>query len=129
MFNDVNLGTLLLLFVNKITSNMQFNIINTDNESFPEKYRKKNITASSFWADIYRNDDPDKILERYVDFITMLPIGMDVYKPIDIELIYDWNVGFYTPIRTEDGQKGYKMRAPVIYITLKPEDYKPDNSD
>lgn len=129
MFNDVNLRTLLFLFVNKITSNMQFNIINTDNESFPEKYRMKNITASSFWADIYKDGDPDKILERYVDFIAMLPVGIDVYKPINIELIYDWNVGFYTPVKAEDGEIDYKMRAPVIYITLKPEDYKPDNSN
>lgn len=129
MFKDVNLGTLLLLFVNKITTNMQFNKINTDNESFPEKYRMKNITASSFWANIYRSDDPDKILERYVDFIAMLPIGVDVYKPLDFELVYDWNVGFLIPSKDKDGETSYKFKAPVIYITLKPEDYKPDNSD
>lgn len=128
-FAEITLGQFLVLFANKNTANMQFNIINTDNKSFPEKYRRKHEVASTFWADLYRRDDPDNLLDRVIDFIALLPNGLDPYENIG-PLFYGFDRGFYKQIENNDDDRiKYQILPPVIYITLKSETYTSDKSE
>ena len=128
---DITLGKFLSLFVNShCIQNMTFNIINTNNDSFPKKYRFSHETASTFWANIYKEGDPDNILEKYIDFIALMPNGLDPTKPLDYELIYNLEDGFLTPFVDEkSGKHGYKILPPVIYIRLKMEEEHSDKSE
>lgn len=121
---NITLHEFLMLFINSdFTDNMSFNIINTNNKSFPEKYRFSHEVASTFWANIYKEGDPDKLLDRKIDFINLLPNRLNPYKKLDFELIYDYDRGFLGPfIDKESNMQKYMVYPPAIHITLEPEE-------
>lgn len=122
-FKDVRLIDFLMLFVRKNATNMmQFNILNTDNNTFPDKYRSKWITASSLFANLYRS--PDEIaantLNKKIDFIEILPTTSSINDTeFNIPITYDYNHGFGTPkINKITGNKYIESIGFVLHVVL-----------
>lgn len=117
--NKIRLYDLLMLFVHPSTTMMQYNRINTNNDSFPEKYRSSSIGISSLFADILRNKD-DYLFEKYIDYIVMLPVNHKVTdtkfnKPV----VYDFANGFIDFKIDEATGEQYKVPiAGILHVVL-----------
>ena len=117
--NKVRLFDLLMLFVHPSTTMMQFNLINTDNDSFPQKYRSPAITTSSLFADIMRNKD-DYLFEKCIDYMVILPVNHKVTdtkfnKPV----VYDFANGFIDFKIDETTGEQYKVPiAGILHVVL-----------
>ena len=114
---SVTLENFLMLFAGKISRASIFSNINTNNSSFPEKWRRKNISACSFWVEVWKARDPDNIFKRNIDYVLMLPNDIEI-DSISINsfnnLCMDFEYGFID-IDTR------KTKCPTIHIILKDE--------
>ena len=52
---DITLGNFLTLLTHKDTNRIIFNFINTNNNTFPEEYRRNFEHAAGFWMKIYKD--------------------------------------------------------------------------
>lgn len=124
LFEDVKLIDFLMLFVRKDTNMMQFNMINTNNDSFPAKYRSKWTSASSLFTTLYKGPDhPDtdmEMLNRKIDFICILPTTSSANdKSFNIPIVYDYDKGFGTPkINEKTGMKYIESIGFALHIVL-----------
>lgn len=108
-----------MLFVHPSTDMMLYNLINTDNDSFPQKYRSSVISASSLFADIMRNGD-EELFERNINYVVMTPVN---HKATDSEfnksIIYDFDNGFIENKVDEATGEAYKVPiAGILHVVL-----------
>ena len=124
LFEDVKLIDFLMLFVRKEVNMMQFNIISTDNDSFPDKYRCNWTSASSLFTKLYRGPDHKdtnmEVLNRKIEFINILPTTSSVNDTkFNIPISYDYDHGFSTPkIDENTGEKYMDSIGFVLHIVL-----------
>lgn len=116
LFEDVKLIDFLMLFVRKDTSMMQFNILNTDNDSFPDKYRSKWISAASLFTMLYKGPDHEdtnmEVLNRKIEFINILPTICSVTDSnFRYPITYSYDTGFSLPKLDEETNEIYD--API----------------
>lgn len=124
IFEGVKLIDFLMLFVRDDTNMMHFNIINTNNDSFPSKYRCNWINASSLFIELYKgpnHEDTDmEILNRKIKFINILPTNYSItdtkfHTPIS----YNYDHGFSTPkIDENTGEEYMESIGFVLHIVL-----------
>jgi hypothetical protein len=119
---NLTLRDLLLLFTDHPIYS-QFNQVNTNNESFPDNYRYKSIGVDSLIVKLIRDDDPENILGRYIDRITLLPACADIRNMDDFLFILDVENGFRKVNLLENNQiQRLEFMAPAIHIILKDSD-------
>lgn len=124
LFKDVRLVDFLILFVRDDTNMMHFNMLNTNNESFPTKYRSNWISASSLFTRLYKGPDhPDTnmdILNRNIKFINILPTTSSVEdESFNIPITYNYDHGFGTPkINEETGEEYMESIGFALHVVL-----------
>lgn len=128
LFEDVRLIDFLSLFANGYNNNdtnmMHFNILNTYNDSFPEKYRSKWINASSLFIMLYKGPDHEdtnmEVLNRKIKFIRILPTTSSIEDiKFNIPISYNYDHGFGTPkINEKTGEKYMESIGFVLHIVL-----------
>lgn len=124
LFEDVRLIDFLMLFVREDTTMMHFNMLNTNNESFPKKYRCDWINASSLFTILYKGPDhidtDMEVLNRKIKFISILPTTSSINDTIfNIPISYDYNHGFGTPKINEQTKEEYMESIGfVIHVVL-----------
>ena len=82
----------LFLFDHKDETTILFHIINTANETFPVKYRCCCEHPATLFRDIMKDGDPDNILDRYIESISLKP----AYEKEIGSYSLDTKRGFYT---------------------------------
>lgn len=111
---DISLKDFLFLFASSNSNIFVFNILNTDNNTFPEKYRSKHYNASSLFNDLYSSNDV--LLQKKIDYIALLPVdGINNENKFNFHFEYSYVKGFFT--YDDEGYK--KPLAPGISIYLK----------
>lgn len=124
LFEDVRLVDLLILFVRDDTHMMHFNILNTNNDSFPDKYRSNWISASSLFTRLYKGPDHEdtnmELLNRKIKFINILPTTSSITDTkFNIPITYDYEHGFGTPkINEETGEEYMESIGFVLHVVL-----------
>lgn len=122
IFEDVRLIDFLMLFVRDDINMMHFNMINTNNDSFPSKYRCNWISASSLFTKLYTDheDTNMEVLNRKIKFINILPTTSSVTDTgFNIPISYDYGHGFGTPkIDENTGEEYMESVGFVLHIVL-----------
>lgn len=124
IFEDVRLIDFLILFVRDDTNMMHFNMVNTNNDSFPSKYRCNWISASSLFTKLYKGSDHEdtnmEVLNRKIKFINILPTTSSVTDTrFNIPISYDYDHGFGTPkIDENTGEEYMESVGFVLHIVL-----------
>lgn len=115
--NDITLNDFLLLFCSDIIKFTRFNLINTDNKSFPKEFRRKYINPASFFAELYKADN-NPLLDRKIKFIALLPADVNIDKnTFDFNFELSLGCGFMK-ILNDDNIYEAKHLCPVIHIVL-----------
>ena len=113
--NMITLEKFLMLFAGYPPQASAFSLINTNNSSFPEKYRYRCEHPASLWRRLWEKRDP--ILRRYVQRIIVMPKDTDIEAALsdnsnNYDLYIDLDRGSY--FCTSTG----RTVLPVIHIIL-----------
>lgn len=124
IFQDIKLMDFLMLFVREDTNMMHFNVLNTNNDSFPERYRSDWINASSLFANLYKGPNHEdtnmEVLNKKIKFICILPTTSSIKDTkFNIPISYSYDYGFGTPkIDESTGEKYTGSIGFVLHIVL-----------
>jgi hypothetical protein len=114
----ITLERFLMLFSGDPVDASTFSLINTNNSSFPERYRYKHEHPASLWRRLWEKRDP--ILRRYIQRIIVMPKDTDIDRIPENANRYD----LYIDIDKESYfcTSTGKTVLPVIHIILDEEE-------
>lgn len=128
MYYNITLADFLLLFSSKDGGVDYFSVVNTDNESFPKEYRYKHENPASLFRKLYELDNSKpRLLDRYIEFISLYPADADITNRGKSELFQmePDGIGFYTLknqlVHNNIYTKAYMPHAAAIHIVLSKE--------
>ena len=96
IYPKITLKELLLLFSsNKYID--YFSIVNTNNDSFPDRFRCKCEHPAALFRRLYKSDE-SKLLDRYIEYISLYPVDGNIkeYKSNPNKYSMNTEFGFYT---------------------------------
>lgn len=124
LYPKITLKEFLFLFDYSDDTTVLCNIINTANETFPERYRCCFEHPATLFRDIMKDGNPDNILDRYIESIALKP----AYEKEIGQYALDTSHGFYTIEQTRVYGNTYKdthvPQAAAIHIKLSSCEYK-----
>jgi len=116
-FQSVTLGSFLALFAGDPPAASISSLINTNNSSFPEKYRCFHERPASLFVEIMKNND-EELFNRKIKRILLLPVDMDIDNIHIYQDKYDFYINFNSGFIDK---KTENVLCPAIHIILEDE--------